>query len=60
MRLPKDIAFPDTVKKVVVRKVGNSVVITPVDALWDDFFDEPGVDLGPRDQPPMQKREWTL
>lgn len=42
VRLPKDLAFPESVKKVVVRKVGNSRIITPVDSLWDDFFAEPG------------------
>ncbi len=24
---------------------------------WDDFFDAPGVDLGEREQPPVQTRE---
>jgi antitoxin VapB len=42
VRIPKEIAFPDTVKQVVIRKVGEARVITPVDALWDDFFDRPG------------------
>ena len=38
VRIPADIAFPDSVKKVIIRKVGKSRIITPVDALWDDFF----------------------
>lgn len=38
VRIPKDMAFPDDVKRVVVRKVGKSVVLTPEDAIWDDFF----------------------
>ncbi len=41
VRIPKDLAFPDSVKKVMVRKVGKSRVITPVDALWEDFFAMP-------------------
>lgn len=45
VRLPKELAFPDNVKKVIVRRVGKSVVLTPVDALWDDFFDQPGIDI---------------
>lgn len=38
VRLPKDVAFPEGVKRVIVRKVGKSRIITPVDALWDDLF----------------------
>lgn len=60
VRIPKELAFPEGVKRVFVRKVGKSVILTPVDALWDDFFDQPGIDLGPRDQPPMQERDWSL
>ena len=60
VRLPKELAFPDTVKKVVVRKVGTSRVITPVDALWDDFFDRsPNPDFPDRDQPPAQERDFS-
>jgi antitoxin VapB len=38
VRIPKDIAFPEGVKKVVVRRVGKSIVITPKENFWDDFF----------------------
>lgn len=38
VRLPKELAFPEDVKKVFVRKIGKSRIITPIDALWDDFF----------------------
>ncbi len=41
LRVPKDLAFPEGVKKVIVRKVGKSLIFTPVDALWDDFFSQP-------------------
>ena len=60
VRIPKEFAFPDSVKKVVIRKEGNALVIVPDDSFWDDFFDAPGVDLGPRDQPPPQERDWQL
>jgi antitoxin VapB len=60
VRIPKDMEFPDDLKKVVVRKVGKSIILTPIDALWDDFFDQPGIDLGPRDQPMPQERDWSL
>ncbi len=60
VRLPKELAFPDTVKKVVVRKVGQSIVLTPADALWDDFFDRPpNPDFPERDQPPVQERDFS-
>lgn len=57
VRLPKDIAFPDGVKQVVVWREGNARMIAPADALWDDFFADPGVELGERDQPEAQERE---
>jgi antitoxin VapB len=56
VRIPKEMAFPDGVKRVVIRKVGKSRVITPVDALWDDFFDKPGIPDFP-DRPPQGEFE---
>jgi antitoxin VapB len=41
VRLPKDIAFPEGVKKVIVRKVGKSIMITPKESFWDEFFSRP-------------------
>jgi antitoxin VapB len=60
VRIPKEFAFPEGLEKVTIRRVGESVILTPIDALWDDFFDQPGVDLGPRDQPPPQERDWIF
>ncbi len=57
VRLPKDLAFPDSVKQVAIRKVGKARVIAPADAAWDDFFAAPGVDLGEREQPEAEARE---
>jgi antitoxin VapB len=57
VRLPKDQAFPESVKKVFVRTVGKSRIITPVDALWDDFFDQPGIDIQEPEDLPIQDRE---
>jgi antitoxin VapB len=57
VRLPKDVAFPNHVKQVAVLRDGKRRVIVPAEALWDEFFDAPGIDLGPRDQPPAQTRE---
>jgi antitoxin VapB len=57
VRLPKDVAFPEGVKEVRVLREGKRRVIVPAGAVWDDFFDAPGVDLGPREQPAAQARE---
>lgn len=57
VRLSKDVAFPEGVRSVTVLRDGRRRVIVPSDALWDDFFDAPGVDLGDRDQPAPQDRE---
>lgn len=57
VRLPKDVAFPEGVKEVAVLRDGKRRVIVPADAVWDDFFDASGVDLGPRHQPPTRTRD---
>jgi antitoxin VapB len=57
VRLPKDVAFPDGVKSVTILRDGRRRVIVPSDALWDDFFEAPGVDLGMRRQPDAQGRD---
>ena len=57
VRLPKEVAFPDGVRAVTILRDGKRRVIVPADAVWDDFFDAPGVDLGEREQPEAQVRE---
>jgi antitoxin VapB len=57
VRLPKELAFPPGVKQVAIRKAGKARVIAPADAAWDDFFDLPGIELGPREQPEAEARE---
>jgi len=57
VRLPKDVAFPDDVAEVTILRDGARRVIIPANAVWDDFFAAPGVELGPRDQPARQERE---
>ena len=56
VRLPKSLAFPDSVKEVSIVREGQRRVIVPSNAAWDDFFDSPGIDLQ-RDQPALQDRE---
>lgn len=38
VRLPVDARFPDNVKKVSVRIVGQDRILTPVANTWDSFF----------------------
>lgn len=57
VRLPKDVAFPEGVKHVTVLRDGKRRIIVPSESVWDAFFDAPGIDLGPRTQPPAQARD---
>lgn len=57
VRLSRDVAFPDSVREVTILRDGVRRVIVPADAVWDDFFDAPGVAVGERDQPAVQVRE---
>jgi|TARA_B100000315_G_C14449055_1_gene528226 antitoxin VapB len=43
VRLPKAVAFPESVKRVDIVKLGAARLISPVDAAWDSFFDGPQV-----------------
>ena len=38
VRLPVEARFPDDVKKVMIRIVGNERILTPVENTWDSFF----------------------
>lgn len=61
VRLPKDVAFPESVREVEILKVGNSRVISPVGQRWDSFFASgPNVSedfLVERDQGEFEERE---
>jgi antitoxin VapB len=57
VRLPKDVAFPAGVREVAIIRNGPRRLIVPATCIWDDFFDAPGVDLGPRTEPAHQQRE---
>ena len=59
VRLPKNVALPDTVKDVVIVAIDNRRIITPAGESWDDWFDRKGVsdDFMPvREQPQDQSR----
>ena len=38
VRLPAEMRFPDSVKKVVVRVAGQERIIAPAESAWDSFF----------------------
>ena len=62
VRLPKAVAFPEDVKVVDVRVVGNARVVTPVGKDWEYWVSQGTVPTDDfmisRDQPPMQTRSW--
>ena len=57
VRLPKSVAFPDSLREVAILRDGVRRVIMPADATWDDFFESPGIGLDERDQPQAWRRE---
>jgi len=57
VRLPKDVAFPEGVTEVTILRDGKRRIVVPADTVWDDFFDAPGVELPPREQPSSQRRD---
>ena len=38
VRLPAETRFPDDVRQVTVRVIGQDRVLSPVDSAWDSFF----------------------
>ena len=38
VRIPTETRFPETVKKVTVRVVGQDRILSPVENTWDSFF----------------------
>ena len=60
VRLPKSVAFDDSVAEVEITVQGNSRIISPVGTSWDDWFDGPEASadfLQHREQPEEQGRE---
>lgn len=54
VRLPTGLDFPPEVTEVVIRREGDSLVITPRRPDWDSYFSEPPLGeafLGDRNQP---------
>ncbi len=60
LRLPKPVAYPDTVKQVDIVIQGRARIITPAGESWDSWFDGESVSddfMANRDQPDAQERE---
>ena len=60
VRLPKAVAFDESVTEVEIIAMGNMRIITPVGETWDHWFDSPGISddlLSDRKQPEDQQRE---
>jgi len=61
VRLPQDLAFPQDVKEVQVRRQGDAIVLSPVRRDWASFFElDTAVSedfLAPRGDSPPQSRE---
>ncbi|WP_419662662.1 VapB2: virulence-associated protein B [Desulfosarcina variabilis str. Montpellier] len=60
VRLPKEVAFAETIKDVEIVAIGNRRIISPVGQSWDEWFDGPGVSddfMNERQQPEDQQRE---
>jgi antitoxin VapB len=43
IRLPKKVAFPESVEDVEVTAIGNKRIIAPANQSWDEWFSGPGV-----------------
>ncbi len=60
VRLPREVAFPESVKDVEITAVGNKRMIQPVGQSWDEWFKAPGVSsdfMRERKQPEDQRRD---
>jgi antitoxin VapB len=57
VRLPKAVACDASVREVTILRDGPRRIIVPACAVWGDFFDAPGIDLGARDQPAPHVRD---
>ena len=62
VRLPKGVAFPDSVHEVEIAVMGESRVVTPRGMLWDHWFEYGGRVsddfLESREQPDVDERAW--
>lgn len=60
VRLPKAVAFPESVKQVDIVPLGRSLLLSPAGESWEIWFASEGVTadfMQSRDQPKDQDRE---
>jgi len=60
VRLPKKVAFSESVSDVEIVAIGKKRIISPVGQSWDEWFDGPGVSsdfMAERHQPDDQRRD---
>lgn len=60
VRLPVEVAFPESVKDVEITAIGNKRMIAPAGQSWDEWFSAAGVSsdfMTEREQPEDQHRE---
>lgn len=60
VRLPKEVAFSESIKDVEIIAIGNRRIISPSGQSWDEWFDGPGVSsdfMETREQPEDQVRD---
>ncbi len=59
LRLPKGVAFPESVGEVEITAIGNRRIISPAGESWDEWFEAQGVSrdfMADRQQPEDQLR----
>ena len=57
VRIPKDMEFPEGVKKVYLFKEGGAITVIAVNDFWDDFFGRPGIEIQEPSEPAYETRE---
>lgn len=60
IRLPKSVAFPESITRVDVVAIGRTRIISPAGETWDSWFDDECVSpdfMASREQPNDQERE---
>jgi antitoxin VapB len=60
VRLPKAVAFDESVTSVEIVALGNTRIISPAGECWGQWFDGPGISddfMNDREQPSDQERE---
>lgn len=56
LRLPKEVAFGDSISEVLIFKEGTRRIIVPAETAWDEIFDRPPIEFPNREQPIAETR----